>query len=144
MMEAVEKANITGIEQNRSSLLKYAQEGLEKLAAVKAFNGDNSLVNSCKTVLNFYVMEAGQKMASISDFFLTNERFTAIKKEFEKKSSPSKDEVAAYNKSIKDINAASQTYNSTNQALNKQRNEVMNDWNKTVNAFFDEHTPRYK
>lgn len=144
MMEAVEKANITGIEQNRSSLLKYAQEGLEKLASVKAFQGDNNLVSSCKTVLNFYVMEAGQKMASISDFFLTNERFAAIKKEFEKKSSPSKDEVAAYNKSVKEINAASQAYNSTNQALNKQRNEVMNDWNKTVNAFFDEHTPRYK
>ncbi|MBK6634749.1 MAG: hypothetical protein IPG38_10895 [Chitinophagaceae bacterium] len=31
MMEAVSKNNITGIEQNKNALLKYAQEGLEKL-----------------------------------------------------------------------------------------------------------------
>ena len=83
------------------------------------------------------------KLNTISEFYLTQERFETIKKEFEKKSSPSKAEVDAYNKSVKDINAASQAFNSTNQALNKERNNVLNDWNKTVNGFFDEHTPRY-
>lgn len=144
LMEAVSKNNITGIEQNKNSLLRYAQEGLEKLKDIKSFQGDNGLMSACKVMMNFYVKEVNEKMNSISEFYLTQERFAAIKKEFEKKSSPSKAEVDAYNKAVKDINAASQAFNSANQSLNKERSDLLNDWNKAVSAFFDEHTPRYK
>lgn len=144
LMEAIEKANITGIEQNKSALLKYAQEGLKKLEGMKAFQGDQSLISTCRTMLNFYVMEVNDKMGSISDFFLTRERFEAIKKEFDKKSNRTREDVDAFNKSVNEINSASQAYNSTNQALNKKRNEALNDWNKAVNDFFNEHTPHYK
>ena len=144
LMEAVEKNNITGIEQNKNSLLKYAADGLEKLKTSKAFQGDNALALALKTVLNFYVQEVNEKLGTISEFYLTNERFKKIEKEFEKKDSPSKAEVDAYNKSVKEINAASQAYNSSSQDLNKQRSEVLADWNKTVSDFFNEHTPHYK
>ncbi|MGB4842897.1 MAG: hypothetical protein WBP16_00380 [Ferruginibacter sp.] len=144
LIEAVSKNNITGIEQNKNSLLKYAQDGLEKLKTIKPFQGDNSLASACKTVMNFYVKEVNEKLNSISEFYLTNERFGAMKKEFEKKSSPSKAEVDAYNKSVKEVNAASQAFNNTNQSLNKERTAMLNDWNKVVNDFFNEHTPHYK
>ena len=144
MMDAVDKNNITGIEQNKSSLLRYATEGQEKLKTVKDFQGDNALMSACKTVMNFFVKEVNNNMSAVSEFFLTQERFATIKKEFEKKSSPSKSEVDAYNKSVKDINAASQAFNAANKSLNKERSDVLSDWNKTVNAFFDEHTPKYK
>ena len=142
LMEAVSKNNITGIEQNKNSLLRYAQEGLEKLKDIKAFQGDNSLQSACKAVMNFYVKEV-EKMSTISDFYLIKERFETIKKEFEKKSSPSQAEVDAYNKSVKDINAASNAFNNTSQSLNNERNDVLKEWNRTVAAFFDEHTPSY-
>lgn len=142
MMEAVSKNNITGIEQNKNSLLRNAQEGLEKLKGIQAFQGDNSLLNACKTVLNFYVKEV-EKMVTISDFYLIKERFETIKKEFEKKSSPTKDEVDAYNKSVKDINAASNAFNNTTQSLNSERSNTLKEWNKAVDTFFDEHTPTY-
>ena len=144
LIEAVSKNNITGIEQNKSSLLRYAQEGLEKLKTIKSFEGDNNLLSACKVVLNFYVKEVNEKMNTVSEFYLTKERFETIKKEFEKKSNPSKAEVDGYNKAVKDINTASDAFNNTNQSLNKERTDVLNDWNKAVNAFFDEHTPRYK
>ena len=144
LMEAIGKGNITGIEQNKSALLKYAQEGLEKLNGIKAFQGDNSIAGACKTMLTFYVKEVNDKMGTISDFFLTKERFDKIKKEFEKKSEPSKDEVAAYNKGVVDINKASDAYNKSNQTLNDQRKEALDNWNKTEKSFFDEHTPHYK
>ncbi len=124
--------------------MKYAQEGQQKLAAIKPFQGDNSLVVACRQMLAFYEMESGDKMKSVSDFYLTKERFDAIKKEFEKKSSPSKDEIDAYNKAVKEINNASQSFNDNSQSLNKQRSETLNDWNKAVNDFFSEHTPKYK
>jgi hypothetical protein len=143
LMEAVSKNNITGIEQNKNSMLRYAQEGLEKLKSIPAFQGDNALLNACKTVLNFYVKEV-EKMSTISDFYLIKERFETIKKEFEKKSSPSQAEVDAYNKSVKDINTASNAFNTTTQSLNSERDGVLKDWNKAVADFFDEHTPTYK
>ena len=143
MMEAVSKNNITGIEQNKNALLKYAQEGLEKLGSQKPFQGDPALLNACKTVMNFYVKEVNEKLNTISEFYLTKERFETIKKEFQKKSSPSKEDVDTYNKSVKDINSASDAFNKASQSLNKERNDVLNDWNKAVKVFFDEHTPHY-
>ncbi len=144
LIEAVSKNNITGIEQNKSSLLRYAQEGLEKLKTIKTYQGDNSLMGACKSVMNFYIKEVNEKMNTVSEFYLTKERFETIKKEFAKKSSPSQQEVYAYNKGVKDINAASDAFNNNNQSLNKERNEILDNWNKSVNNFFDEHTPRYK
>lgn len=144
LMAAVEKNNITGIEQNKSSLLKYAREGLEKIKTIKPFEGDNNLLNAARVVMSFYEKEVNEKMNTISEFYLTQERFETIKKEFTKKSSPSKAEVDAYNKAVKDINASTDAFNNANQSLNKERNEVLNDWNKAVSVFLDEHTPQYK
>jgi hypothetical protein len=143
LMDAIQKGNITGIEQNKNSLSKYAEDGLAKLAAIKPFDGDNSLVSSCKTVMLFYQQEV-KDMNTISDFFLNKEAFEKLKKEYEKKSSPTKEDVDAYNKGVKDINKASDAYNKTNKDLNDKRNEVLKDWQKTVSDYFDEHTPHYK
>ncbi len=55
LTEAIGKNNLTGIEQSKSAMLKFAQEGLVKLATMKGYNGDLSLVGACKTLLNYYV-----------------------------------------------------------------------------------------
>lgn len=143
LSEAIAKGNITAIEQNKNSLLKYAQEGLEKLNGMKGFQGDNSVVLACKGILNFYVKEA-EKIDKVSEYFLTKERFEATKKEFDKKGNSSKAEVDAYNKAVNDINSASEAYNNNNQYLNQSRKEYLDAWNRAVTDFFDTHTPRYK
>ena len=144
LLEAIDKNNITGIEQNKNSLLKYAQDGIEKLSGMKGFQGDNALVFACRTMLNFYIKEVNEKMNTVSDFFLTKERFEAIKKEYDKNRNHSKEEIEAYNKGVNDINKASDAYNVNNQYLNERRNESLDSWNKAVNTFFDDHTPHYK
>jgi hypothetical protein len=143
LLEALDKNNITGIEQNKNSLLKYAQEGLAKLKSIQAFEGDNSLLEACRAVLDFFVKE-NEKMNAISDYFLLRERFEKQKKAAGVNAKLSKEEVDAFNKSVNEINAATDAFNRTNQDLNKERENVLNDWNKTVNGFFDEHTPHYK
>jgi hypothetical protein len=144
LMEAIKKNNLTGMEQSKSAMLKFAQEGLAKLTTMKAFDGDLALVGACKTLLNFYVKEA-EKTAGINDFLLTKERFEGIKKEMEKKGDKrTKEDVEAYNKAVNEMNKSSNAYNSTNQMLNEQRSETLDGWNKSTNTFFDEHTPKYK
>jgi hypothetical protein len=144
LMEAIKKNNLTGMEQNKSSMLKFAQEGLVKLAAMKGYNGDLALVGACKNLLNFYVKEA-DKTAVVNDFLLSKERFDGIKKEMDKKGdNRTKEDVDAYNKAVNEMNKSSNAYNSNNQMLNEQRNETLNNWNKGVKTFFDEFTPKYK
>ncbi len=144
LMEAISKNNLTGMEQSKSSMLKFAQEGLTKLAAMKGYNGDLALVGACKTLLNFYVKEA-EKTSTINDFLLTKERFEGIKKEMDKKGDKrTKEDVDAYNKAVNEMNKSSNAYNSTNKMLNEERTETLNGWNKGVKSFFDEFTPRYK
>ena len=142
LQEAVGKGNLTGIEQNKNSLLKYAQDGLEKAKTAGSFDGDNSIVVSLNAMLKFYVKEAGM-MNATSDYLLTKERFEKIKKEFDKKSDHSKAEVDEYNKAVSDMNKSVNVSNDNNNNLNKMRADALNDWNKTVNSFFDEHTPHY-
>ncbi|RYY47310.1 MAG: hypothetical protein EOO06_12715 [Chitinophagaceae bacterium] len=143
LVTAMGKNNVTGIEQSKNALKKYAEEGIEKLKTIKPYEGDNSVTAACKTLLQFYIKEADASSAA-SEYTLAKENFEKMKKDFEKKSSPTKAEVDAYNKSVVDINKASQKYNQTTNDLNRQRSESLNNWNKTVSQFFDEHTPRYK
>ncbi len=143
MVAALGKENLTAMEQSRSAMLKYAQEGIVKLAATKGYKGDNSLIANCKSMLNYYIKES-EKTISVNDYFLSKERFDGIKKEMDKKSNKSKEDVEAYNKAVNDINKASQTYNVNNKNMNEQRNENLNNWNNSVKSFFNEHTPRYK
>ncbi len=143
LLEAITKGNITGIEQNKNSLLKYAQEGLEKLNTAKPYNGDNALVVSCKSILNFYVKEA-DKMSTASDYLLGKERFEQVKKDYEKKADHTKQDVDAYNKAVNDFNKAVNTSNSNGNQLNQLRSEALNNWNSSTSSFFDYHTPHYK
>ncbi|MFT3680802.1 MAG: hypothetical protein QM791_11055 [Ferruginibacter sp.] len=143
LVEASGKGNITSIEQTKNAMLNYSQAGLEKLKTIKPFQGDASVVGACRQMLQFYVKEA-EDMSTVTDYYLAKERFEKLKKDFDKKDEHSKEEVDAYNKGVNEINKASNAYNQRVNNQNSQRTEALNNWNKTVNEFFDEHTPRYK
>lgn len=144
MMEAIGKGNVTGMEQFKNAMLKYANDGLEKIASLKAFQGDNSILFSCKAMLSFYVREAEKHMSGITDYFLAKERFEGIQKEYKKKSKPSNQEIDDYNKAVNEVNKAGQNYNNTINQVNQERTELFKAWNKSVDDFLSEHTPKYR
>jgi hypothetical protein len=143
LIEAMGKNNVTGMEQTKNALKKYSEDGLEKLKSIKPFEGDNSVTGACRSLLQFYIKEA-DAVTGASDYTLAKENFEKIKKDFEKKSKPAQADVDLYNNAVNDMNKKSQKFNQTMNDLNKQRAESLNNWNKTVNQFFAEHTPRYK
>ena len=144
LWDAINKKNITAIEQDKNALLKYAQIGLSTLDTMKSFQGDNSLITNCRSLLKFYVTEVNNKIDIISDYFLKNDRFEKIKTDYEDNSSHSKADVDNYNKALKDMNDAINNYNTTNNQLNQQRDGLVDNWNTAVNSYFDEHMPTYK
>jgi hypothetical protein len=142
VMEAVSKKNIISIEQNVNTLKKFAEEGLDKLKDMKGYNNDPSLIVACRNLMLFYKAEA-QQASAITDFFLKEENFAKLKKQFETKpaSKRTQQDIDQFNKGVNDINAAVNNYNATNTEMNKQRNNAVNDWDKAVKKYMDNYIP---
>ena len=146
MVEAMNKKDINAIEQNKNILAQYADENLKKLATIKSFDNDASLVNVCKQILMFYQNESKVQMNIMLDYFIKEDNFNKIKKAFEQKkeSERTKADLDNYNKAVKDMNAAVSKFNATNKMLNEKRSDLSDSWSKTVSKFLDTHTPKYK
>ena len=142
VMDAVNQKNVNAIEQNINSLQKFTEEGLEKLKNLKGYNNDASLIIACRNLLNFYKEEA-KKGSTMTDYFLKEENFTKLKKQFDSKtgSRRTQQDVDQFNKAVDDINAAGNAFNSLNNDLNKQRSKNLNGWNNAVKKFMDEYIP---
>lgn len=146
LMDAINRKDINGIEQNRNALIATAKEGLKKLEAVKPYGNDKSMVEATKKLLNFYIDEASNEIPKMSDYFMKSENFEKVKKAFdeipEKKRTQA--DVNEYNKAINDMNAGVNAYNAANQTLNKKRSSLIDGWNGSADKFTDTHVPKGK
>lgn len=142
--EAINRKNLSNVEQSRNALLTYVKEGSAALDTLRNFEGDVSLAIACKQALSFYKKEAENDLPKISDFFLKEENFNKIKKSIESKAEKTKEDVEAYNKAVKDFNEAVNVYNRVNNNLNTGRSEIIQSWNNAEKAFYDAHMPYYK
>ena len=142
MMEAVNKKNVTSIEQIKGAMVKYANEGLARLDTFKAYKGDASLINACRKAMQFYKSE-GEKVTVYTDYYMKEEAVGQVKKGFESNPSAksSKAEVEKYNKAVKEMNDANNNYNKSNQELNQQRTDAYNNWNEAGKVFLDKNMP---
>ena len=144
IVKAMNTGKITTVEQGRTSLIRYANEGLLGLDSLKNFAGDPSLANSCKRVLNFYKKMAENDIQKQMDYFLKKENFEKLKKAYEAKGSPTKADVDVFNAAVKDVNYSMATFNNINTNVNNMRNDVLKDWNESEKTFSDSHMPYYK
>lgn len=144
VMEALNRKDLNGIEQNRSTLSRYAEEGLQRIDTIKAFKGDGSLVNACRKVLEFHKQEADKQLPGLNDFLLKSDEFEKIRKVFEAKpaSKRTQAEIDVYNKAVEDINAALAESNKLLVAMNTGRDGVLGHWNQTRQRFMQAHVPK--
>jgi folate-dependent tRNA-U54 methylase TrmFO/GidA len=79
----------------------------------------------------------------MSGYFLKEENFNKLKKQFELKSGSqrTKQDIDQYNKAVNDINADMQDYNKTNNELNKARSSALNNWEKVNKKYMDDYMP---
>lgn len=142
LVDAMNRKNLVSMEQNNNSLQKFAEEGLEKLKGIKGYNGDGSLIAACTDMMNFYKMEA-EKGTTVSDFYLKEENFAKLKKQFEAKpaSKRTQQDIDQYNKAVNEVNEVMQNFNKTNNELNKLRTKALDNWEKAYKKYMDDHMP---
>lgn len=146
MVTAMNNKKVNDVEQSRNSLLRFANEGLKGVDTLKTFNGDPSLANACREVLKYYKKMAETDVPKLTDFYLKEEAFTKAKKAFEAKpaSSRTKEDVDAFNKTVKEYNEGIDAFNKTNNAVNKERTQALNAWEGAQKKFQDVNMPYYK
>lgn len=146
MVAAMNNKKVNDVEQSRNSLLRFATEGLKGLDTLKSFNGDPTLANACRDVLKYYKKMAETDVPKLTDFYLKEENFTKTKKSFEAKpaNSRTKEDVDTFNKTVSEYNGAIDNFNKTNNAINKERTQVMNTWEAAQKKFADTNMPYYK
>ena len=142
LMDAIDKKNLTAIEQNKNALQSIAEEGLEKLKRLRGYNNDPSLIVACREALQFFKEEA-DKVKYATDFMLKEESFGKMKKSFESKPAAqrSQTDVNEFNKGVNDINRAVNLFNNANNQMNKERQHAINNWNNTVKNYLDNYMP---
>ncbi|HLX90071.1 MAG TPA: hypothetical protein VKR32_00225 [Puia sp.] len=146
IVRAMNNKKVDNLEQSRNALSHYADDGLQGLDTLRTFDGDPSLANACRDALLFYKNMSENDLSKLTDFYLKEEEFDKMKKQFDAKSQSrrTKEDVDAYNKSIKDINASVNSFNQTNTKINKDRTETTTNWQNSEKHFTDEHMPHYK
>jgi hypothetical protein len=143
--EAIKRKDIVAIEQNISSLEKFSTEGLSKLKAMKGYKGDASLINACRDILNHYKAEVS-KGPLITDYFLKEESFQKIKKQFDNKPSGKRtqQDIDQFNNAVNDINYTLNNFNAALKELNRNASAVLNNWNKTHDSYLNEYMPKQR
>jgi hypothetical protein len=143
LMAALEKGDINGLEQNRSTLLKYAEEGLSKLDTLPRYKSDLTLKQANLQLQNFYRKEA-ETVTLWVEFLLKKEKFEKLSKSMEamRPADRTKEAVDEYNAAVKDYNAAIAQFNNSINQLNKSRTQHLDQWNKTVETFLAKHVAK--
>ena len=145
MVAAMNNKKLNDIEQSRNALARYANDGFKALDTMRVFDGDPSLANACRETLTFYKSLAEKDMQQLTDFYLKQDEFDKTKKAFEAKSgTATKQEVNDYNKAVKDMNNSINSFNQTNNKVNNNRKQALDDWNKAEKKFADDHMPYYR
>lgn len=144
IVQAMNAKKLNDVEQGRSSLIRYATEGLQILDTLKNLNGDASLNIACKNMLLYYKKMAEKELPKVSDFYLKQENFSKMQKSFEAKSNPTQADVDAFNKGVEEVNNSVNQFNQMNNAMNKGRTEALKNWEAVQKSFNETHMPKYK
>lgn len=141
LLDALNRKDINAIQQNKQTLLSFAQEALTKLKDLPAYDSDLSLKKAAIENVEFYIHEAN-KMDILGDFYMKDEAMKEAKKSFDAKKNNTQEDVDAYNKAIDDLNKSVAEFNKVNQELNNKRSELVSLWNNTCSDFTQKHIPK--
>lgn len=143
LSKAIEKKDLTAIQQNTNALIQYADEGLEKIKTIKPYNNDASILNATKKTLEYYKKQVQQYCPKVVAFLMFNEKFDNAKKTMEAKSQKDRteEEVNNYNAMVKQVNKEITDFNKVSNTNFQEKNAILNEWETTGNNFISRHVP---
>lgn len=142
LLNAFSEGDLIAIEQNRDALITASDEGLSKIKELSSFKNDRRLAQSTIETLNFYKSEATSLIQPMVDYYVKQEEFERVKTAYDSKKKKTKDDVNAYNSTIKALNSQVKESNEASERLNKLRGKSLDNWNDTASEFLKDNAPR--
>jgi hypothetical protein len=144
VMDAFNRKDINSTEQNRSTLARFAGEGLQKLDTMKSFKGDASIANACRKVLEFHKSEAEKNLQGLSDFLVKHDEYEKAKKGFDGKpqNKRTQADIDSYNKYVNEYNQAVIASNRNLSEINTASKKVLDVWESSRKRFMEQHVPK--
>lgn len=143
LSSSIQKKDIAAIQQNASSLVAFAEEGLNKLKTIESFKNDNSFKNSTIKTLEMYKKIGEEYPPKVIDFFMFNSKFEETRTALERKSAKerTKSEVDSFNKMVNEVNKKINDFNTLNTNSVNEKNKGIIDWNTSSEKFISKHVP---
>lgn len=144
LSNAIGRKDLGAIEQNASSLSKYASEGLEKIKTISAYNKDTSLLDEVQNALLFYKQTADEFTPKVVSYLMFYDKFENAKKTMEAKSESdrTREEVENYNALVKQVNKEIANFNKLINTNSQEKTNILNGWNAAADAFIAQHIPQ--
>ncbi|MEM6515204.1 MAG: hypothetical protein AAF688_03395 [Bacteroidota bacterium] len=143
LMDALERGDVSALQQNSNALNAAAKEGLEILKEQELYKNDGSIIKSTESVFEFFIEESENYVPQITEFLVLNEDFEAIKNTMEKMNprKRTQKQIDEYNEKVKQLNKGVKNYNKINAELNNKRQQAINKLYDTYAKFLDKHVP---
>ena len=144
LIEAMNKDDVSGIEQNRYALEKASEQGLADLMFFNSFKEDPELKQALEKVLLFYKDEAQIKLKDISLFFVANDNFQKIILSYNNSAAAehSVEESMLFNKALTEHKITTENYLKVSAQLDKDRSKVLSEWHRACERFIKRNIPR--
>jgi hypothetical protein len=142
IQNAIRILDVNALEQNTSSLLSFAKDGLVKLAAINAYDNDSSLIQTVKSSLMYYWNLAESIVPIITAHILKKEAFAKLQKEIsDRGGAGTSDNIKEFNTQVDDLNKSVAIYNNLMRDIAITKNNKLNNWSNAEVAFFHKHMP---
>lgn len=143
LASSVQAKDIAAIQQNASSLIAFADEGLNKLKTIESFKKDNSFKESTIKTLEMYKKIGEEYPPKVVEFFMFNSKFEETRTALERKSAKerTKNEVDDFNKMVNDVNKKINDFNTLNTSVINEKNKGIIAWNTSSEKFISKHVP---
>jgi hypothetical protein len=141
LQNAIQRKDITDFNKAKKDLLKYAEDGENKLENMQPFGNNNSLITGCKAILAFYDKEADAKADVIADYFSEAKDFEEARTAFNKKQKHTAPEIKEYKKPVSEFNKALKKYNAVMSDIYKRKKTALKKWYSISDSFIDKNMP---
>lgn len=140
--KAMEKDDVSAMEQSISALESASTEAMAELDDIKAFEGDKGMIEAVREMHKYFISIATDDYPKIIDFYLKEDNMEKLQKQMgaKKKKDITKEDAAAYNKAIEEFNVAVKDINNQINALNKKRETAYKTYNKQKEEFVGRHS----
>jgi hypothetical protein len=142
-LQAVSENDVSAADQNRFALVQCANNSLEELKQLPAYNNDDKLKNACSRLLVFYRDEASQTLSMAAQCMVDRDNQQKLKDAYDskKKGERTAQDEKRFREACDDYYKRQDEFRKKYKLAEAKRQHLLTAWNKAGEDFVKKHVP---